>query len=107
MPIMAIYRATGVSRADYERYRELVPLEPAPPEALAHIYTHTEDGSLCVVDVWQDRAALERFATRDIAPALEKIGIPFIAPEVLEVETLAVIGDLEKYRVARQAPVPA
>jgi hypothetical protein len=100
MPFMAIYRG-NISPEDYARYRAKVPFDTAPQGALTHSAARAEDGSLCVVELWEDLPSLERFTSQVVAPALREVGLPVIAPEVLAVETIVVVGDTDRYRLSQ------
>ena len=74
MPIMAIYRARGVSPQDYAKFRAELPLSPAPAEGIFHAYG-SSGNELVVVDVWDEEAAMDRFIDQRLKPALAKAGI--------------------------------
>ena len=104
MAILAIYRSKDISPSQFESYRARVPLDESPPGALVHYYARSkDDGSLCVVDLWDDPAAMARFGEEQIKPALRALDLPYIEPELFDVQTIAVVGPIEEYRVALKA----
>jgi hypothetical protein len=106
MAILAIYRSKAVSESDFERYRAELPLSKAPEKALIHYYARSQqDGSLCVVDLWEDEAAMRSFDRDAIQPALARAGLPSVEPELFNVETIAVVGAIDAYRVPTEAAV--
>lgn len=102
MPYMAIYRADGVDADKYARFRAAVPLDEAPAGALLHSYCGVPEGSLCVVDLWENRAALEDFVENVVVPTAIKVGLTPVRPEIFELGTLAVVGDLGPYKVIQR-----
>jgi hypothetical protein len=103
MPFMAIYSA-DVSPEDYARYRAQVPIAPVKG-GLIHHYGRAADGTLRIVDVWDNLEDMEAFARDTILPALEALGIPTPGAEIVELETLAVVGPVERYLVGQPAKV--
>jgi hypothetical protein len=91
MPVMAIYQSDDVSADDYAAFRARLPLTAAPRGALVH--SHAERGrgrGFITVEVWEDRASLDDFLENVLAPAVRRMGLPLIRPEVLEVDDFIV-----------------
>lgn len=86
MPVMAIYERQDVSSELYNQYRKLVPLDAAPPGALVHAYAR-EGSGFVTVDLWETRASLDRFIAERVKPACRALGVDFVEPKILEVET--------------------
>ncbi len=103
MPIMAIYRSSEVDPETFNRYRAEVPIEPPPQGAIFHQVGFDKDG-LLVVDVWENEAALKAFGEAKIYPALRKMGITAIEPQVIEVHALWAVPNAQQHNVA--APLP-
>lgn len=49
-----------------------------------------EGPGFVTVDIWQDRAALERYIAERIEPACGALGVEFQRPRIVEVETFRV-----------------
>jgi hypothetical protein len=88
MPIMAIYRARGVTRAAFAPYEADIQSGPVPQEALLHLVGFSDAG-LCVVDVWTERRHLEAWTESRIKPGLKRYGITYVEPELYQIDTLA------------------
>ncbi|WP_068875425.1 MULTISPECIES: hypothetical protein [unclassified Phenylobacterium] len=86
MTVMAIYERPDVSSQLYNQFRAHVPLDAAPQGALAHAYGREGPGFV-TVDIWEDRAALERYIAERIIPACEALGVAFQRPRIVELET--------------------
>jgi len=85
--VCLIFDAPGGTQAQYEQVRsEVAPGDIPPPGATYHAAGPTEDG-WCVVEVWDSREALERFATEILPPALERAGLSG-QPRIFEVTTI-------------------
>ena len=103
MPIMATYRSSEVDPETFNRYRVEVPIEPVPAGAIFHQVAFDKDG-LLVIDVWETEAELKAFNAARVYPALHKMGITAIEPEVLKVHALWAAADARQHNVA--APLP-
>ncbi len=76
MAVCLIFEAPDGTEAQYEQVRsEVAPGDVPPPGATYHAAGPTEDGTWCVVEVWDSREALESFATEILPPALERAGL--------------------------------
>ena len=76
MAVCLIFEAPGGTEAQYEQVRsEVAPGDVPPPGATYHAAGPTEDGTWCVVEVWDSREALESFAAEILPPALERAGL--------------------------------
>ena len=76
MAACLIFEAPGGTEAQYEQVRgEVAPGDVPPPGATYHAAGRAEDGTWCVVEVWDSREALESFATEVLPPALERAGL--------------------------------
>jgi hypothetical protein len=67
----------GVTLEQYDEFSELtgyLPGGPAPPGALFHWITETDDG-FRITDVWESRDAFEAFAEEMIAPHFREVGV--------------------------------
>lgn len=89
MPVMAIYSSENVSPADYAAFRAKLPLTAAPQGALVHAHGATPTGFV-TFEVWEDRAALERFLDDILAPTVEAAGLPLVRPKVVDVDDFIV-----------------
>jgi len=89
MTVMAIYERPDVSSQLYKQFRAHVPLDAAPEGALVHAYAREGPGFV-TVDIWEDRAALERYIAERLEPACEALGVEFQWPRIVEVETFRV-----------------
>jgi hypothetical protein len=108
MPIMAIYRSSDVDQETFNRYRAEVPIEPTPKGAIFHQVAFDDDG-LLVIDIWENAADLAAFGEAKIVPALQKLGIAPIVPQVLPVYALWATEGAQRHNLAAPAPksVPA
>jgi hypothetical protein len=103
MPVLAIYRSKDVSKEAFCRYRVENPIEPAPEGAIFHQVAFDDDG-LLVIDVWDSAAQLQAYGKAAIVPALLKLGIPPVEPQVLEVYGLWAAPDAARRNVDVPAP---
>jgi len=103
MPIMAIYRSSDVDAETFNRYRAEVPIEPVPTGAIFHQAAFGKDG-LLVIDIWDSEAELQAFNEARVYPAMRKMGLTPIEPEVLQLHELWTAPDARKYNVP--APLP-
>jgi len=106
MPIMAIYRSAGVDREDFDRYRALAPIEPAPEAGIVHQVAFDDTG-IVVVEVWEDEAALRTYYAERIRPALIQAGLPPVEPQILDIHALWVTKDADRRNVAAPEPKEA
>jgi hypothetical protein len=106
MTVMAIYRRNDISSEVYDKFRVRVPLDAAPLGALVHSYARVGTGFV-TVDIWEDRAALERFIEGRIKPACKAMGVAFEPPEIIEVETFRATPAAQKHLLPFEQPVPA
>jgi hypothetical protein len=103
MAIMAIYRSSDVDPETFDRYRVEVPIEPVPAGAIFHQVAFDKNGML-VIDIWENEAELRTFEAERIRPALQKLGIPPIEPEILPVHAMWAAPDARQHNIA--APLP-
>ena len=104
MPIMCIFRVPDATPADYDEVRSLVRWEESPPAgAIAHFLTFTDAGAV-EYDVWESRAAFERFHVGRMAPVLAELGIDMGRPEIVELDGVAIADRVAAYQVPRPAP---
>lgn len=87
MPIMAIYRAPGITREVYAAYEAEVAQRGAPRGGLLHTVGYDGDG-LVVVDVWQTRVDFDASTDGRINAMLEAHKLPIVPPQVVEVDTI-------------------
>lgn len=88
MPIMVVYRASGVDPDAYAPYEAELQKTPVPPEALIH-QVGVDGADSIVVDVWMARAPFQAWTETYIKPMLRKHGIDYVEPQVFE--TLALV----------------
>ena len=103
MTIMAIYRSSEVDPETFNRYRAEAPIEPVPAGAIFHQVAFDKDG-LLVIDIWETEAELRAFDAQRVRPALQKLGIAPVEPEVLEVHAMWAASDAREHNIA--APLP-
>jgi hypothetical protein len=70
-----------------EPLRTLAEFHRAGYQVRSHVAGPTPDGHWWVIDVWESDEALARFRQK-LAPILERVGIPRIAPQVVAVHNL-------------------
>lgn len=78
MPVGVVMDFEGATLDQYDQVIELMDLTPngpAPPGALFHWVTETDDG-IRVTDVWETREQFDRFAAEQIGPYTQQVGIP-------------------------------
>ena len=81
MPAGLVLQFNGQTLADYDRVNELLQIDQKsnsgdwPPGLLLHAGGMTEDGNLCVMEVWESRDAQGRFMQERLGPALQKGGV--------------------------------
>ncbi|TCK27868.1 hypothetical protein [Pseudonocardia endophytica] len=73
MSYVQITRTPGHGRAEYDRVRR--EMGPATPAGLSAHHVGVVDGALVTVDVWDSRAAADRFAAETLFPAMERAGV--------------------------------
>jgi hypothetical protein len=103
VPIMAIYRSSDVDEETFNRYRAEVPIEPVPYGAIFHQTAFGADG-LLVIDVWDTEAELQAFNEARVYPAMRKMGLTPIEPQVLQIHELWAAPGASKYDLP--APLP-
>ncbi len=96
MPIVAIYRSDSVTPEQFRAFRAEAPIDAAPREALAHLHAQMSKGFVSI-DVWDNRAALQRFIDGVLKPAAARSGLPFTEPEVLDLDTFIVTPDANAF----------
>ena len=106
MPIMAIYRASGVDPATYERFRREVPIEPIPEGAIAHLVAFDENG-VVGIDIWDSEAHMNAFARDRLNPGLRRMGRATEPPQVLELHELHIVQGAERHNRAAATSQPA
>jgi hypothetical protein len=77
MPVAVEMTFTGVTLDDYDKvisHMGLTPGGAAPPGALFHWVTATDDG-VRVVDVWESKERFEEFAEKEIGPGMNAAGV--------------------------------
>jgi hypothetical protein len=102
MPIMAIYRSSEVDPEMFNRYRAEVPIEPVPKGAIFHQVAF--DDGLLVIDIWETEADMAAFGAAKIVPALQRLGIAPIIPQVLPVYALWAAADARSHNLPAPAP---
>jgi len=73
MSFVHVTSTPGHGLADYEKV-----LTALGTDAVAGRVSHTvgeANGSLCIVDVWEDQAAADRFAADRLFPAFQSSGV--------------------------------
>jgi len=79
MPDAIIWEFDGVGRADYEAVNDELGIDPEGtsgwPEGLIHHTAAEKPGGLIVFEVWESKAAQERFLGDKLKPALEAAGV--------------------------------
>jgi hypothetical protein len=73
MSFVHVTSTRGHGLPDYEKV-----VSALGPEPVAGRISHSvgeSDGSLCIVDVWQDQAAADRFAAERLFPAFQSAGV--------------------------------
>ena len=104
MPILCIFRVPDVTAADYDDVRSRVRWEETPPAGgIAHFLTLTKVGAV-EYDVWESRAAFEKFQRTRMAPVLEELGIDMGTPEIVELDGVAIAENVAAYQIPRRAP---
>jgi hypothetical protein len=89
MPVMAIYQSDHITPDEYADFRARLPLTAAPHGALVHAHGGTDKGFV-TFEVWENREALQSFLDGVLAPAVRDMGLPFVAPAVVEVDDFVV-----------------
>jgi len=85
MAIALFMKFEGVTQAQYDEVMRELGLDSASASWPEGIISHTAgstDGGWCVVDVWESRAAFDRFAQERLGSATQKAGVP--APNPVE-----------------------
>jgi hypothetical protein len=106
MPIMAIYRSSGVDQATYDRFRLEVPIEPIPEGAISH-HVAFDGNDVIGIDVWESEAHLEAFAKDRLNPGLRRMGLPIEPPQVLQLHELSIAVRAEQQNLTTPAAQPA
>jgi quinol monooxygenase YgiN len=87
MAVALIFRAEGVTQAQYEQVRQAVmPDNKLLPGMLAHAGGPSADGWR-VVEIWESQEALDRFFQEKLGAALQQAKIN-VQPEVFPVHNL-------------------
>ncbi len=73
MTFVHVTSTRGQGLADYERV--LAALGPDPIAGRVSHNVGESNGSLCIVDVWEDQAAADRFAAERLFPAFQATGV--------------------------------
>lgn len=83
MAVALILDYPGGTIAQYDRVSEMMPGAGGRLQsgAISHWVAATDDG-VRVVDVWEDRAAFDKFWEEMLGPFGEDVGVP--APEITE-----------------------
>ena len=97
MPIMVVYRATGVDMDAYAPYEAELQKTPVPPEALLHQVGIDGKDSI-VIDVWDSRLPFEAWTDSYIKPMLAKHGIAYVEPQVFDVVALATHDGVDAFK---------
>ena len=83
MPVLAIVKGKGITRAMYESLRKEVDWENhTPPGAIFHAVAFDDAGDLQAADVWESADAMNEFFAKRLLPAMQSLGIP---PPVVEI----------------------
>ena len=106
MPIMAIYRSSGVDQEMYDRFRQEVPIEPLPEGAISH-HLAFDGAGVIGIDVWESEAHLEAFARDRLNPGLRRMGLPIEPPQVLDLYELYVVRAADQHNLTIASPQPA
>lgn len=78
MTVGVVYEFEGATLDQYDEILKLLGMSPrgkAEPGTLFHWVTKTDSG-FRVTDVWESRAAFEKFAQERVGPYAEKLGFP-------------------------------
>ena len=81
MPDAIIWEFDGVHRGDYDAVNEQLGIDPENggssswPEGLIFHVGAEKPGGLVVFELWESRAAQERFLSERLKPALEAAGV--------------------------------
>ena len=102
MPIMAIYRSSGVDQETFDRFRLEVPIEPIPEGAISHHVAFDGDG-LVGIDIWESEAHLDAFARDRLNPGLRRLGLPIGPPQILDLYALVIAKDADRYNLETAA----
>lgn len=97
MPVMALFRSPRVDRDLYDAIMQDLDLEHTPATgALTHACGFDDKG-ICVVDVWETRGDFEAFVTDRLKPTFANLGIPFVAPDIIEAYSFRATEDVDSY----------
>jgi hypothetical protein len=85
---MAVCLVINVPGGTLEQYNQVRGALSAPlgEGQISHVAGATADG-ICVVDVWESRAAFDRFMAEEIGEQLARAGVP--QPQISEFEVHA------------------
>jgi quinol monooxygenase YgiN len=76
MAIGVLFDAAGMSKAQYDQVRNRVAPGDQPPAGLLyHAGGTTEDGGVCVIEVWESQEALQRVFEETLGPALQDANV--------------------------------
>ncbi len=79
MAIAVVMDFKGATLDQYDQVMEKMGLardhSAMPEHGLSHFVCATDEG-ICVTDVWETRAAFDKFAEEQIGPYTQQVGIP-------------------------------
>jgi hypothetical protein len=64
---------------------------------MVHIASFDEKDVLHVVDVWESQELMDNFVKTQLAPAMQKLNIPFPKVEIYPVHNMDAYSGIEKY----------
>ncbi len=78
----------GVTQQQYDAVmNEFKNSNEMDPGGLYH-FAFPMDGSWCVFDVWESKEAFERFYSKTLHKALQKVGIPDFQPKFVPIHNM-------------------
>ena len=100
MPILAIFKGKGFTKEMYEQARKEVDWEHKKAAgAIFHAAAFDDDGTLHVVDVWDSKESMDTFFKDRLAPAFEKLSIPFPEYEVFPAHNINTYSSIDQYKI--------
>jgi quinol monooxygenase YgiN len=88
MAIGLIFDDAKMTKAQYDQVRNRVAPGDQPPAGLLyHAGGTTEDGGVCVIEVWESQEALNRFFAEHLGQALQDANVA-TQPKTFQVTTI-------------------
>ena len=86
--IGVIFDAAGLTKAQYDQVRNRVAPGDQPPAGLLyHAGGTTEDGGVCVIEVWESQEALQQVFAEKLGQALQEANVT-TQPKMFQVTTI-------------------